>query len=64
MKFKEIYVWTSENSQVTSINDMKELFNKCLSMTLYTCEIVVTMVTVVTMATVIEALSLQNLCNI
>jgi hypothetical protein len=40
MKFKEIYVWTSENSQVTSINDMKELFNKCLSMTLYTCEIV------------------------
>ena len=40
MKFKKIYVWTSENSQVTSINDMKELFNKCLSMTLYTCEIV------------------------
>jgi hypothetical protein len=60
MKFKEIYVWTSENSQVTSINDMKELFNKCLGMTLYMWN----REKVVTMATVIEALSLQNLCNI
>jgi hypothetical protein len=34
MKFKEIYVSTSENSQVTSINETKELFNKCLSMML------------------------------
>ena len=60
MKFKEIYVWTSENSQVTSINDMIELFNKCLGMTLYMWN----RGKVVTMATVIEALSLQNLCNI